>query len=566
MKGKPVGRRVPRTSIGLDIGSAAVRAMEVRLAGGRWEVRRFAQVGLPPGAVVDGEIRSEEDVAAAVRRLWSEGGFTSRRVILGVSGTRLVVRQADVPDVPEKEMRSALGFRIEDLVPLPAANVEFDFGPIPRGPDGGSDRTIVLAAAHGDVVRTHLAVAKAAKLEVSAIDAAPLALLRALPSSPGGADLVVTVGSDLSVVAVRHAGVPAFIRILARGGGDITRVLAEATSHNLAAAEAAKRAQTGTWTEPQARAAVDAELRRLVAEVRETAAFFSSRPDAGDPVQRVYLSGGGGLTVGLVDELKESLGLPVQLLELPSVDDLVEAGLSESQATTAAPTSLTALGLALWPTAEPYSRLDLFPAAVRQAQRRRRQQAAAVLAGVGVVAACGLVSGAKYLELQHVRRQIASDQQQAAALEAKARTYSSLTTLQSDVTTGRSLVQKALQGDVGWLHLLDQIGRVQPAGVTLTNFSGTASTVAGAQASAPSTAGTLGSVTMQAQFDQQIPQVSNWLVALEKVPGLQDTWVSSVSSPSASGGAHNSGQFAASAALGAKAASSRAAQVPGGGK
>lgn len=542
--------------------------MEVRLSGGRWEVRRFAQVGLPAGAVVDGEVREGEDVAAALRRLWAEGGFSSRRVVLGVSGTRLVVRQADVPDVPQKEMRSALGFRIEDLVPLPAANVEFDFGPIPRGSDGdGSDRTIVLAAAHGDIVRAQLAAARAAKLEVTAVDAAPLALLRALPPSPGGgSDLVVTVGSDLSVVAVRQAGVPAFIRILARGGGDITRVLAEATSHNLAVAEAAKRASARTAIDPQARAAVDAELQRLVAEVRETAAFFSSRPDAGQPVERVYLSGGAARTAGLCEELEQSLGLPVQVLELPTVDDLVGSGLSAPQAAVAAPAALTALGLALWPTAEPYSRLDLFPAAVRQAQRDRRLRATAVAAGVGVVAVCGLAAGAKYLELQHVRQQIASEQQQAAALEAKARTYSSLTTLQDNVATSRSLAVSALKGDVNWLHLLDEIGRVQPAGVTLTNFSGTASTVAGAQVTAPTSASSLGSLTMQAQFDQKIPQVSNWLVALERVPGLQDTWVSSVSSPTGAGSGHNSGQFAATATLGSKAGSKRAKQLPGGGK
>ncbi len=542
--------------------------MEVRLSGDRWEVRRFAQVGLPPGAVVDGEVRSEEEVGAALRRLWTEGGFSSRRVVLGVSGTRLVVRQADVPDVPQKEMRSALGFRIEDLVPLPAANVEFDFGPIPRSSDGGGgDRTIVLAAAHGDIVRAQLVAAKAAKLEVTAVDAAPLALLRALPpSSTGGSDLVVTVGSDLSVVAVRQAGVPAFIRILARGGSDITRVLAEATSHNLAAAEAAKRASARNVIDPQGRAAVDAELGRLVAEVRETAAFFSSRPDAGQPVERVYLSGGGSRTVGLSQELEQSLGLPIQVLELPTADELQAAGLSVPQATLAAPTALTALGLALWPTAEPYSRLDLFPAAVRQAQRQRRLRATAVATGVGVVAVCGVAAGTKYLELRHVQQQIASEQREVAVLQAKTRAYGSLTTLQNDVATGRSLATSALKGDVDWLRLLGDIGRVQPAGVTLTSFSGSASTVAGSQGAAPTGPSTLGSVTMQAQFDQKIPQVSNWLVALERVPGLQDTWVSSVSSPTGNGTSHSSGQFAATASLGSKAASDRAKQLPGGGK
>jgi len=74
-------------------------------------------------------------------------------------------------------------------------------------------------------------------------------------------------------------------------------------------------------------------------------------------------------------------------------------------------------------------------------------------------------------------------------------------------------------------------------------------------------------LSMQAQFDQKIPQVSNWLVALEKVPGLQDTWVSSVSSPTGSGGGQaNAGQFSATATIGQQDLSNRPKTLPGGTK
>ncbi len=42
------------------------------------ELRRFAQVGLPLGAVVEGEVRDEAVVADAIRRLWAEGGFSRK--------------------------------------------------------------------------------------------------------------------------------------------------------------------------------------------------------------------------------------------------------------------------------------------------------------------------------------------------------------------------------------------------------------------------------------------------------------------------------------------------------
>ena len=107
-------------SIGLDIGSSAVRAAEVHVAGqGRRYLSRYAQVGLPHGYVVDGEIVNIPGVSAALRRLWTEGGFSSAKVGLGVSGPRVCVRQADVPALNPDDIRSSLRFDAQELIPIP---------------------------------------------------------------------------------------------------------------------------------------------------------------------------------------------------------------------------------------------------------------------------------------------------------------------------------------------------------------------------------------------------------------------------------------------------------------
>src|ERR1700726_4908403 len=91
----------PRSLIGLDIGSSAVRAAELVSGHGRMRLQRFGQVALPAGAVVDGEVAEPDTVGRALKRLWAETGFSSNRVVLGVSGQRVIVREADVPLMPE---------------------------------------------------------------------------------------------------------------------------------------------------------------------------------------------------------------------------------------------------------------------------------------------------------------------------------------------------------------------------------------------------------------------------------------------------------------------------------
>ena len=114
--------------IGLDIGSTAVRAVE--LVGAPLAVVRASQVALPPGAVESGEVRDPAAVSEALRRLWSEGGFKGREVWLGVGNQRVVVREIALPYLPEKELRASLGFQVQEFIPMPVEDAVLDYDPI----------------------------------------------------------------------------------------------------------------------------------------------------------------------------------------------------------------------------------------------------------------------------------------------------------------------------------------------------------------------------------------------------------------------------------------------------
>ncbi|MHB1929285.1 MAG: type IV pilus assembly protein PilM [Acidimicrobiales bacterium] len=568
-------RATPSRSIGLDIGSSAVRAAEVRLHGGGWHLARFGQVGLPPGAVVDGEVRDEETVSAAIRRLWSEAGFSGRHVVVGASGSRVLVRQAEAPDVPMGELRSSLEFRIQDLVPLPADNVEFDFGPLGPAVAGRESRTIMLAAIHGDVVRAQLAAVSAAGLSADQVDAVPLALLRAIGPSraPNGtAEAVVSVGADLTVVAIRQDGVPAFIRVIARGGADVTRVLAESTTHQWALAEASKRLASDEWTDLVGRAATVAEVGRLVTEVRDTIDFFGSRPEGSKPITSVLVTGGGSRTPGLLDDLAAALSLPVTLVEPVRAADLEAAGIPPELTQLAGESALTALGLALWPQAAPYSRLNLLPRSVHRDRRARRHRNVAFVATAGVVVVLGALGAHRYLQVRHARAALAADNRAVHQLQAQAASFVQVTRLRGEVAAQRQVVAAALTGDVDWVRLLNEIGVRQPRGVTLTSFNGQASEVGQAAAAQPApgapTTGAApatptGTLSLGAKYNRTLVQVSQWVVAIEGIPGLENAWVSSIQQAAASTSAVTS-TFSATASLGHVALSDRAQLLPGG--
>ena len=104
--------------IGLDIGSTAVRAVE--LVGTPLTVVRASQVALPPGAVESGEVREPAAVTEALRKLWSEGGFKGKQVWLGVGNQRVVVREISLPYLP--------GEGASRLARVPGAGIHPDAG------------------------------------------------------------------------------------------------------------------------------------------------------------------------------------------------------------------------------------------------------------------------------------------------------------------------------------------------------------------------------------------------------------------------------------------------------
>jgi type IV pilus assembly protein PilM len=526
------------TSIGLDIGSSAVRAAEVSIGREGQILRRFAQVGLPSGAVVDGEVVNPLAVSTALRRLWTEGGFSSAKVVLGVSGHRVIVRQAEVPALDDEDLRSALRFDAQELIPIPMENASFDFSILDRGAGPGADgkttMRILMVAAHREMLRGHLEALKGAGLEATAIEATPLSLMRVVPSGPatggggggGGVEAIVAVGAELTTVAVRQDGVPQFIRSLAVGGAKLTAGIANSLHVDAQVAERLKRAGVGDGGPrlAQAQRAVSSELRDLAEDVRATVDFFASQSD-GAAVERILITGGASLTKGLAEALAGSTVTTIHRIDPFAVLQLDQLGLSDADLARARATAATAVGLALWPAEPESSRLSILPDDVAQARRNRR---VTMLVATGVAGFAGLlavVGGGQYLAVQHVRSQVSSAQQRAAALQANVNVLQAKTAVHSQVAARRSLVVSSLSGDVDWVAVLIALQKDMPPNVVLGSFtSGTSSSGSGSTASQG-----VATLSFTVQGVGGLPTVSAWLDGLQHDPDLAGTWVQGIS-------------------------------------
>jgi type IV pilus assembly protein PilM len=309
--------------VGIDIGNSSVRAVELKNADkGKPVVVNFHEVELPQGSVRRGEVLEPQAVSAALKRLWSTGGFTTKDVILGMGGPRVLSRDLAMPKAPLGRIKEALPFHVQDLLPVPVDEAILDFYPIAEFEgDNGTMVSGLLIAAIKEAVAANIAAVTGAGLRPVQVDLIPFALVRALAPVGGATGLtaVVSIGANTTNVVIAHDGVPHFVRIIPSGGADITGALVKRLDIAPEAAESIKRelGLQSAGTTPDQRPAVEAiyeSVGELLTSIRNTISYYvNSKP--GLSVGRIVLSGGGSSLPGLVHALAEITGILVEHAE-----------------------------------------------------------------------------------------------------------------------------------------------------------------------------------------------------------------------------------------------------------
>ncbi len=344
---------VAKVTVGLEVGSSAVRMATVSRSRSGATLQQFAQIMLSPGVVVDGEVVDATALTAAIRQMLKNIKPASKDVHLAAVSQRMVARQVDLPWVPQKEFRKALPLLAADLLPMPVEDCVLDFLAYEEVLDDDGSRMVrgLLVAAGEDGVLAMVDAIEAAGLRVVSVTLTPLATLAAVADAHApGAEAIIDVGASMTSVTIQEHGQPHFVRILSRGGRDITSALAETLAISEDDAERWKVAVPSMWAsmEPADRVATEnavrAALTELVTDIRTSIDFY--RTSEGGRIERAYVVGGGGSTIGLVPILSTVLRVPVMLGAAHAVTP--GKGLSPEQSAMAAtPLATPAVSLAL---------------------------------------------------------------------------------------------------------------------------------------------------------------------------------------------------------------------------
>ncbi len=460
--------------VGLDIGTSAIRAVELTVEpGSRPVLEAFGQVGIHPGVIVDGEIRDRSQVVQAIQRVWREGGFREHRVVLGVAGLRAITREVDMPPLPPDELDDAVRFQADQVVPFPMDETVISAKVIAQytDADGSPQVRVLVAAAHRELISGVVATVQAAGLEPVGIDLDTAAVARALhdPAHTGGPEAVVSVGAGLTMVVVHQGGRLQFVRTIDLGGESVTKAIAGAIDVPLIDAEQLKRRLAeGPLRDHRVEVANRSAVAELVGEILNSIRFYSSQPGRSTP-SRVLVTGGGSRTAGLFDQIERGIDVPVLAASPLAGIDTSRLPITPEQARAIDPTMAVPVGLALPdPGGKPF---NLLPPEVTAGYVERKVRKA--LLAVGAIVLLLLIGGTvwRILSVQHAEGQVSSlDSQLSYINKVEIPKYDKVVAIQDQIRTLQQQDEPLVEGEVDWLVVFNQLGQYLPSSAVFSTL------------------------------------------------------------------------------------------------
>jgi len=306
-------------AIGLDISSNSVKVAEITIGKGEAVLTNLGIVHIPEGVVRDGEVEDGVTLAEALKELWSLTGMKGKAVTLGIANQKVIVRPIELPYMEKEELESALRFQVQDFIPIPVDDAILDFDIIEEFMTAEEERmlTVLLVAAHKDMVQSFIEVLRAAGLSIAAIDLKAFALPRSLIPlatlqggyEEGEALCLINVGAGITNVTILKENAPRFARFLLCGGDDFVRAIVNRLDMQWEEAESVRR---GMIVNPEAVNVLEQEIVNFVGEIRRSIDYYVAQTQE-RVFNKVILSGSGSLTVNLAQEMNRGLRLPVEI-------------------------------------------------------------------------------------------------------------------------------------------------------------------------------------------------------------------------------------------------------------
>jgi type IV pilus assembly protein PilM len=311
--------------LGVDIGDSSLKIVELK--------KRAKKIYLVNYAFSENikqvNFTKSEDttfLAKAINKLRDEAGIKARRVTASLPTFAVFSSIINLSTVSKSNLQESVEDEAKKLIPLPLPEMVLDWKVLPnresqlekddkdkqekKEKDLGTQ--IFLTGSPKKLVKKYIEVFKKAKLELISLETETFSLVRALLGEDPSNTLIVEIGANSTDLSVIRQSIPVLSRSLDVCGTTVTKALAEKLDLDFLEAEQYKLDLHTSLSDNSSEKLPELILQTIapiIQEIEYMKDFFENKK--GEKIEKIILSGGGGLLLNLPDYLSNRLNIQV---------------------------------------------------------------------------------------------------------------------------------------------------------------------------------------------------------------------------------------------------------------
>jgi type IV pilus assembly protein PilM len=310
------GGGTSESAVGIDIGSSAIKIVEIKKKGGKAVLETYGSVSLGSYAGVEmGRLTNlpTEKTIEALKEVLKQSGVTTTSAVLAIPVQSSLIFNISLPaSVKESEMAAIIPTEARKYIPVPITEVSLDYFVLPQKedsfeesnnpniPSNESGKIEVLAVAiQNDAISKYRTIVSGCSLSVSFFEIEIFSSIRANFEHELSLILLMDFGASRTKLTLVEFGVVKSYHTVNRGGADITESISRSLSIPFAKAEEMKK-EFGLFENPTEKSLPDIIKTHIDYMFSETnSVLLAYEKKYNQTISKVILTGGGSLMKGL---------------------------------------------------------------------------------------------------------------------------------------------------------------------------------------------------------------------------------------------------------------------------
>ncbi len=314
----------------LDIGSSAVKVVQLRKEQGRVILETYGEIATGPYgnlAVGQAVTLSNEKTSELLIDLLREANVTTNSGGMAVPLRSSLLITLEVPDMPKADLERAVPIEARKYIPVPISEVELDWWIIPKqvgdlvvtteepekAKEGGKMLEVLVVAIHKDMIKQYQDVATTISLASNLYEIETFSAIRSVMHNDLAASVMVDLGAGSTKVAIVDYGIVRLSHTINKGSQDVTMAISRSLGVPFAKAEEIKR-RVGLVErvgEESIISSVSPVTEYIFSELNRVMLDYQKKHNRS--IGRVILIGGGALLKGIAQIAEKEMDLPVTI-------------------------------------------------------------------------------------------------------------------------------------------------------------------------------------------------------------------------------------------------------------